>query len=68
MKTYEELQAENKKLRQQLRKQAADYRALKESADRFVLYTVGPHNAKALGLTNVKPMIINVGNKRIYPV
>jgi cell division septum initiation protein DivIVA len=68
MKSYEQIQADNKKLRQQLKEQKQQYKALKESADRFVLYTVGPHNARALGLTNVKPMIINAGNKRIYPV
>jgi cell division septum initiation protein DivIVA len=68
MRSYEQLQADNKKLRQQLKKQKSEYQALKESADRFVLYAVGPHNARVLGLTNVKPMIINAGNKRIYPV
>ncbi|MGI4871385.1 MAG: hypothetical protein ACRYFX_09420 [Janthinobacterium lividum] len=65
MKTSEELVQENKKLRAKLKKLQSDYNQLVESADRLALYMVGPHNAKALGLTNVKPMIINVGNKRI---
>lgn len=67
MKSYEQLQAENKALRKKLRDQQHQHRLLKESADRFVLYAVGAYNAKLLGLTNVPPMVINVGNKRIYP-
>jgi len=65
MKSIEQLEADNKRLRRKLRESRREYKALRDSADRFVLYTVGPHNAKALGLTNVPPMEIYAGNKNV---